>query len=1110
MAALATPLWRAAVNGGDKPDNPFIGPKPFMIGQALYGRDWETRTLLNLLLSKRLVLLHSPSGAGKTSLIHAGLWPRLAVTFQVRPTIRLDAVPDSSDTSINRYVYSTFRSLEPSRATELSSMRLSDHRSASEEAKPEIWIFDQFEEVLNLDPIDDTEKQLFFEQLAEALGHAEEPRWALFAMREDYLGAMEPYLKLLPTGLSARFRLELLDPDGARQAIQKPAAGAGLVFADDAARRLVDDLRRMRADRPRGPEQVPGPYIEPVQLQVVCRQLWEELPRTTTTIDKEHVDASGNVNRALSRYYEAQVRKVVHETGMHELVLRDWFDQELITERGFRDQTSRGPGDGGKRTNHALQLLTDAHVIRAERRRDVTWYELAHDRLLEPLQTSNRIWRQENLEYQKHKAGEGDRYSRSAKASPRIPTRQQAVRGARWIYILTRAWLRKNSVIIQMNILVATVFFLAWWVAWPPPVASSTGGLAIALVAGWLLSLLPGWIYIRYLRERVASLWDEYVLNLHRLAQDRPRHLPKPPVNSSFFVAWSNDGGEILAEQQNIYRQKFDAYYGRSTSDRTKDGPIKIETLIPVFLVTAMFAVCWTAVLWYPSSILTPTSVWDILKFAFLGVYIFSVLILIRRYLQSDLRPSTYTSVILRTIVVLVLAAAVSKLLPTNSLRSLALIVFVVGFFPLSGILALQRVAAAALRAFVPQQPRDYPLSQLDGLSLWYESRLVDEGIEDMQNLATANLVDVILHTRVPVGRLVDWVDQAVLYLHLDGIDRDPLEHSRNGLGDKNDRSAISQGSVMHKSRARTRTALRQLGIRTATDLLKAFPPQQFDPDSIPEPDSPTTAPLGALRSVGLGPDQVFTTVRLLNGDPALTAVWNWKRPETGIAESHRREGVTMAVSGGTGDAGEPNASEPNASEPNASEPNAGTATESSRPPRWWNRFFHVGNWLAFLALGLPVLGALWITIYSFSTPGQHWSYLGTGMLTALAAFLAGCVIGFLFGIPRVVSSGELRHEQGSAAYTPSSNLAEVSDWLTKLLLGAGLVQLTRLGAPIGHLIDSVAAGLTAATGTPVPSSAAKVMAGAILFGYAAIGLLDAYVVTTMWYQEKLEKLAGT
>ena len=306
------------------------------------------------------------------------------------------------------------------------------------------------------------------------------------------------------------------------------------------------------------------------------------------------------------------------------------------------------------------------------------------------------------------------------------------------------------------------------------------------------------------------------------------------------------------------------------------------------------------------------------------------------------------------------------------------------------------------------------------------------------------------------------------------------------------------------------RTELRQLGIRTATDLLTAFPPQQFDPDSIAEPDSPTGALLAALRAVGVGPGQVFTTARLLNESPALTAIWKWKRPGNGVTESHRWKEVTMTVPDGSGDTSAQSTEAQSTEAENVELQNVDVTTESPRPRGWGSRVFHVGNWLAFLALAVPVLGGLWIVIYSFATPGRHWSYLGTGMLTALAAFLAGCVVGFLFGIPRVVSSGQLRQQQGSVAYTPSSNLAEVSDWLTKLLLGAGLVQLTHLGAPLGHLIDSVAGGLTAGSGTPVPSSAAKVMAGSILFGYAAIGLLDAYVVTTMWYQQKLEKQADT
>lgn len=190
----------------------------------------------------------------------------------------------------------------------------------------------------------------------------------------------------------------------------------------------------------------------------------------------------------------------------------------------------------------------------------------------------------------------------------------------------------------------------------------------------------------------------------------------------------------------------------------------------------------------------------------------------------------------------------------------------------------------------------------------------------------------------------------------------------------------------------------------------------------------------------------------------------------------------------------------------NAGHADAGNFTIPIRRARWWERLFYVSSWLGFLALGIPIVGGAWIVIYALATAGSHWTYLGVGMSTALAAFLSGCLIGFLFGIPKVISSGQLRQRE-SGDFSPSSNLAEVSDWLTKLLLGAGLVQLTHLAAPVSHLIDSVAAGLTATTVTTGPSSAAKVMAGSILFGYAAVGILDAYVVTTMWYQNKLEDL---
>lgn len=182
--------------------------------------------------------------------------------------------------------------------------------------------------------------------------------------------------------------------------------------------------------------------------------------------------------------------------------------------------------------------------------------------------------------------------------------------------------------------------------------------------------------------------------------------------------------------------------------------------------------------------------------------------------------------------------------------------------------------------------------------------------------------------------------------------------------------------------------------------------------------------------------------------------------------------------------------------------------------PSWGGLLFHTSNYLILLGVGLPSLGAVLILFYAVATPGSTLGYLGVGLLTAFAAFLIGGLGGFLFGIPKMVSSGQARHA-GGPQYAPSSNLAEVSDWLTKLLLGAGLVQLTHLGAPVASLIDHIAHGLyvpPASAGIAQVSAytaAARVMAGAIFFGYTAVGLLDGYVMTTTWYQSWIVRHAG-
>ena len=85
--------------------NPFVGPRPFELGERLYGREREISELCFRLNAERIVLLHSPSGAGKSSLVQAGLLPLLARAVDVWGPTRVHAEP--AVPGINRYVLST-------------------------------------------------------------------------------------------------------------------------------------------------------------------------------------------------------------------------------------------------------------------------------------------------------------------------------------------------------------------------------------------------------------------------------------------------------------------------------------------------------------------------------------------------------------------------------------------------------------------------------------------------------------------------------------------------------------------------------------------------------------------------------------------------------------------------------------------------------------------------------------------------------------------------------------------------------------------------------------------------------------------------------------------
>lgn len=135
------------------------------------------------------------------------------------------------------------------------------------------------------------------------------------------------------------------------------------------------------------------------------------LPTGARVIDVDDIVALGNVDDALAGFYASEVRAVADGTGVPERIVRAWFDERLINEQGFRTQVLEGPGSDGAAV---LRGLEDAHLIRADSRRGAEWYELAHDRLIEPVRADNAAWRQANLSTLQREASVWDRQSRPA------------------------------------------------------------------------------------------------------------------------------------------------------------------------------------------------------------------------------------------------------------------------------------------------------------------------------------------------------------------------------------------------------------------------------------------------------------------------------------------------------------------------------------------------------------------------------------------------------------------------------------------------------------------------------------------------------------------------
>jgi hypothetical protein len=150
---------------------------------------------------------------------------------------------------------------------------------------------------------------------------------------------------------------------------------------------------------------------------------------------------------------------------------------------------------------------------------------------------------------------------------------------------------------------------------------------------------------------------------------------------------------------------------------------------------------------------------------------------------------------------------------------------------------------------------------------------------------------------------------------------------------------------------------------------------------------------------------------------------------------------------------------------------------------------------VVFVGFPLVMLG-----IYCAELPVGGLMAFGAAAMVMAACFLSGALIGFLFGIPRALSSDAvIRSREQDNRLITNTNLEQVSDWLTKIIVGVTLVQLGN----VTHGFVKLATSLSSIFGSP--STQNRIVAGAIVlystvFGFFACYIAARSIITFIFY----------
>jgi formylglycine-generating enzyme required for sulfatase activity len=365
-----------------------------------YGRNQAIEALLDRIHQYRLTVLRAPSGAGKTSLLLAGVASRLMAAGHLPVHVR------ARDTNPTMAIKSAFlpdfeKRAETQSFVDLSLMGFLNRVRHYLGQSTLYLLLDQFEEFFI--QFKESEQAAFADELADCLDRTGlDVRWVL-ALRKEYYSDLHVFGEKDSLNFSNGYYLRAFSPAEAREVIFGPAHRQGVSYEAGLVETILDHLAKEVQARDRSLE---TDQFTPPEVQLVCHTLFNELSQeedpcliTYQLYEKERGRRrergvrgilSSHLSRVLDplRACERRIAEAILEALVSSQGTRQWR-----TEAALIDELKQTWGTvDDEAVRNVLGRLVDYYLLRRDKdEEDRDRYELVHDYLLTEIELDPEV-----------------------------------------------------------------------------------------------------------------------------------------------------------------------------------------------------------------------------------------------------------------------------------------------------------------------------------------------------------------------------------------------------------------------------------------------------------------------------------------------------------------------------------------------------------------------------------------------------------------------------------------------------------------------------------------------------------------------------------------------